>query len=228
MNFDGEFERAFLVGGNSSTYEFLAPLADAMASGENMPRVRNPEIITLNQARRWSYYLNRDLFEGELVVTHSLGIREVETAGIVIALAGAEPLPLREVFSRGNDVANSEWPDREDYPTHPGVKIVVPPLKQGAFELLKAPDISICTPFIATRFSTTRHLIDNADGFGTRMIFQFADDEFGFARPELIEEANNNGIIAAILNGRHCEPFYNPQGTLRQITQHLNSRELDR
>ncbi len=214
-----EYSKAFVVGGWSESKDFLWGLTNEITTGK-FGFVSEAEAITLAEAKR-----NKNGFKNEvikrIVVAHSAGMMAIRRGGVVIAINGAEPTPLRKAF-RGLKSLSTESntiPDSEH--------VIATGLLDGLVEVMRRPSQLVTVPWQLRTFSTLQILIENVEGFpGGRAYLPTEHDEFGFGSQGEVAIALEHGIVARMFPGYHNEPLHRPQEGAQAIAWAINQLNL--
>lgn len=158
------------------------------------------------------------VFKDRFVVTHSAGILAVNAADQIMVLNGPEPTTLRKTL-KASIAVNSD----PNEGTEEG--IVIGGMFEAAKELARHPIINARIPFTIRTFSTVLKLQGRPEAFPNgRMLFATDEDQYGFTSHGLIQYANERGIFARMLHGKHNHPMFQPRDTLRQVHDALSAR----
>jgi hypothetical protein len=213
-----EYAKAFVVCGWSECRGFGEGLACQVAEGPHKI-VDEAEVLTLAYALRHSEKVNKET-PRRIVLAHSAAILAIHSAGIIVAMNGPEPTPLRKTLQGGIRVATEPniTPDREH-------TIAVDPM-DGVYEVLKHP-LTWRVPLRVRHFSTVQYLIDGKQVFpGGRVYLPTDKDEFGFGDANAVKRAREHGIVADLLPGWHNSPLLLPCEGAEQVKTALERLAL--
>ncbi len=210
------YKSVIVVPGFSESIRFTEGLANELTSG---PFALAEDADIVRVADLFDDPLKYEAAMSErLVVTHSAGIMAVNKAAEIIALNAPEPTRLRTTVRGATVIAFDKAVGKEAGISSGG-------LLEPVLEVARHPLINAKIPLAIRKFSSSQKLIDNADAFpGGRSLFATEQDQFGFARPEAIARANDNGVFARMLQGKHNHAMFQPKDMMSQIATALAER----
>jgi hypothetical protein len=209
-----EYSKAFLIGGWSEDHDFLTGLCREVTEGPNR-FVDGIEPLTLAEALDSTDKINRES-EHRLVIAHSAGMMAIHTAGIIVALNGAEPTSLAGAIAGGIKVGANKSIGHE---SHVAESTVV----NGVREVVRHP-VTLSIPFRLRNYSTVWTLIEGKTAFpGGRVYLPTDRDEFGFGSHGEVGLARCHGIVAAMLAGWHNQPLLHPRASAAHIKSALEA-----